>query len=193
MSKIDHITRLPLRINLEQIGFSHEDIVKGHLIEAFGYSDVKTLPLNKKGKEIIDAMDLAIKAEEMEIVTHLGEAAKYKCEEIPTGTPSQWTLRHYPISSFINLPKLYTWDQKKVHDPHYNENEKSFETSLTASFDKPKSGELDDYKKMNLYNRHAEKVIECMVEIKIAQTIKNGVEEKKTYPLSVKQAAALGL
>lgn len=190
----EYISQLPSRVNLQFAGLENKDLTKGHLIDAFSYSDAKALPINVKGKQIIDSMDKAISYEKIQAEAHLAMAAKYKCpDEAPKGIPSSYTLGGYPSSSFENLPKLYSYDQRRKYDTSSDNGYKTMEMGSSDSYGTEEKKDLSTYEKMCEYNKHINKAIECMVEVKIAQTVKNGIDEKKTYPLSVRQAAALGL
>ncbi len=184
----DFIGTLPSNLDLREMGL-HGELKKGHIIDAFAYARTEDFSIKKTGKELKEKLDKVIAYETAEISKYLALASQYKCPDIePMGVISEYMLSGYSSSSFENLPKLYSYEQKKKYrggdeDNTIKENESYFDSNQK---------EMSTYDKMQKYNDYIRKVVECMVEVKIANTIKNGVDDNKTYPLSIRQAAAIG-
>lgn len=195
----EFIKTLPSRLDLTHAG-AKGNLEKGHLSEAFSYSDLKTaFTIKKAGKDISGAMDKTIAFEESIIASCKAKAEAYKVEGVePTGNPSSYMSNGYGgHQSFGEIPKVYSYEQKYPEDSYSEVKEAPVSTTMTMSGSMvspaQKQGLSASVKKsMQNYNNCIHKIIECMVEIKIAKTVKNGVDENKSYELTVKQAAALG-
>lgn len=184
----EFVGQLPSPLNL---GAADDRLSKAHLIYAFEGREGDLNKLKKKGSDIKAKLTDAINHENEEVVKALADAKKCKVDGIePTGMPSEYTLRGYPKSSFDKLPKLYTYDQKEPYYSSGNQTEVAMPIGVDSQVSKDEN--KSTIQKMNDYNHYVRKAIECMVEVKIAETLKNGIEDNKSYELTLKQAAVLG-
>ncbi len=191
-----YIGTLPSRLDLSWAGHS-VSLEKGQLNEAFSYSDLKDIKIKKTGKEIKESMNKTIVHENSQIDMLNIKLELYKVKDIdPTGIVSDYRLRGYSRHSFGNLPKVYSYRQKYPEDYVKESQTEAISITSVSGFDSNtvQVQKVDDKTKsaMNMYNDCVSRIIESMVEIKIAETIKGGMEDKKSYDLTVKQAGALG-
>lgn len=175
------IIQIPTSLNLS-------DISKGHLSEAFQYSE-NTLQFNKTGSEIKAQINVLLVSLGTKCEMYQKELVACKCSDIePIGEISSYRLKGYSIDQFTSLPKLYTYEQKYPEDgPTVLKSEYGVEQVT-----RPAAHDVETKKKLQEYNELAGKVIDCMVDAKLATTLKNGLSDKTSYKLTLRQAAALG-
>lgn len=191
-NNIELVPSIGKSLNIQAID---SNLSKGHLIDAFAYSDNKDLMVEKTGKEIKEGLEKQKAHETQDLLKYKSSLESCRAilqekgvTELPKGKISEYTLRGYASSEFPIMPLLYTYDQKESFEPSSIEKEDipMYETESEVR----KDASIREH--MNKYNEYARKMIEAMVEIKLANTLQNGLKDNKNYKLSLSQAAALG-
>lgn len=158
-----------------------EIIEKSHILEQFNTS----LTISKKGSEIKEKLQKVLDEEQAEVAS-LGSKLielKVKIEDEPTQTAVEntpWKLDGFE-DKVSDLPMFYPWNCcGEVMD-------------TKDSIEYVGENKPEDVRKMKSeYNSVASKIVDCKVEIVMLSTMITNFEDKKVYPLSVKQAAMLG-
>lgn len=162
-----------------------EDIVKyvsptlskGHLMEVFGHNH--TLSAHALGSEIKQGLEKVLVYVEKEKSDYYKEMQKAMKE---AGSKPEARISPYitqGLDAFIeNMPKCFSY--KKISD-HIQAKRK----------DDAKYSEMEC--PMYRYNEAAKEYVKCCVEKIYANAMAKGLEESRTYYLSVRQATSVGI
>lgn len=171
-----------LTMSTENQEVEENDLEKGNITQAFGRHGDKQFKITKKGSDLKIGLEREISTHRKQMVENLAKAKVYLeyIKEVPTEEVPAYTLEPYTKESIgETLPMVF--------DDTYG---------LNSSSEAESSPSGEEKTRMELkyrYNRCIRKAIDCLVEARFAETMQGGIEDKKTYELSVAQAAVLGL